>query len=94
MSFCRCSSSRPGRKCPCGCASGPQPSVRLRQRPLVEFAQLRGLIYRKRLVPGGRPRTFIHFFQGCRPRLVRDPSGRRLYILGGNYRITPRGIEG
>jgi len=26
--------------------------------------------------------------------LASDPSGKQLYILGGNYRVTARGIEG
>jgi hypothetical protein len=28
------------------------------------------------------------------PRLVADVTGRRLFIVGGSYRVTARGIEG
>jgi hypothetical protein len=28
------------------------------------------------------------------PILASDPAGRQLFILGGNYRVTERGIEG
>jgi hypothetical protein len=29
-----------------------------------------------------------------RTRRVTNPTGTRLYIMGGQYRVTPRGIEG
>jgi hypothetical protein len=41
----------------------------------------------------GRPRTYIHFMEDP-PRLVTDATGRRLFIVGGSYRVTSRGIEG
>ncbi len=72
--------------------------VRKRQRlamprVLVDMGELRGLIYRaSRGAPGG-PRTYIHFME-TPPQLACDPQGRQLYILGGRYRVTPRGIEG
>jgi hypothetical protein len=28
------------------------------------------------------------------PLLVCDPEGKQLYVIGGNYRVTNRGIEG
>jgi hypothetical protein len=28
------------------------------------------------------------------PRLMCSANGRQLYVLGGNYRLTRRGIEG
>ena len=41
----------------------------------------------------GRPRSFVHFFQNP-PLLTSDPRGKQLHIVGGNYRVTRRGIEG
>ena len=59
----------------------------------VDLGELRGLIYRSARGPCARPRTFVHFFE--RPaQLTCDPTGRQLYIQGGNYRVTRRGIEG
>ena len=60
---------------------------------LVKLGELRGLIYSSDKAQCGRPRTFIHFMES-RPMLASDPSGKQLYILGGNYRVTARGIEG
>jgi hypothetical protein len=54
---------------------------------------LRGLIYSSDRGQCGAPRTFIHFLR-TPPRLACDPAGRQLYILGGRYRVTRRGIEG
>lgn len=62
-------------------------------RVLVRLGELRGLIYRSDRGQRGCPRTFIHFMDQP-PALACDPEGRQLYILGGRYRITPRGIEG
>ena len=59
----------------------------------VDLGELRGLIYRSPRGPEQRPRTFIHFFE-TPARLSCDPSGRQLYIHGGNYCVTHRGIEG
>ena len=60
---------------------------------LVKLGELRGLIYRSDKEQCGRPRTFIHFME-TPPLLTCDPTGTQLYIVGGNYRVTPRGIEG
>jgi hypothetical protein len=60
---------------------------------VVELGQLVGLIYRSDKWHLGRPRTFIHFMEQ-RPRLVCNVAGTQLYILGGRYRVTRRGIEG
>jgi hypothetical protein len=59
---------------------------------VVEIGQLAGLVYRSSKWVG-RPRTYIHFMDDP-PRLVSDVTGRRLFIVGGSYRVTPRGIEG
>ena len=40
-----------------------------------------------------RVRTYIHFMEKP-PILASDPAGRQLFIVGGNYRVTERGIEG
>lgn len=60
---------------------------------LVGVGELRGLIYRSDRGQPGRPRTFVHFLE-TPARLVCDVTGRQLYILGGNYRVTACGVEG
>ncbi|MCZ7638306.1 MAG: hypothetical protein M5U12_21055 [Verrucomicrobia bacterium] len=60
---------------------------------LVSVGELRGLIYRSDRGQPGRPRTFVHFLEEP-ASLVCDLTGRQLYILGGNYRVTARGLEG
>ncbi len=60
---------------------------------LVKLGELRGLIYRSDRGQLGRQRTFVHFLET--PALLAcDASGRQLYVLGGDYRVTWRGIEG
>ena len=68
----------------------------MRERPqsgLRHIGRLRALIYASDRGARGVPRTFIHFMRRW-PRLACDRSGRQLFIVGGNYRVTPRGIEG
>jgi hypothetical protein len=60
---------------------------------VVELGELAGLIYRSDKWQPGRPRTYIHFMENP-PRLVSNVTGTQLYIVGGDYRITSRGIEG
>jgi hypothetical protein len=60
---------------------------------LVQVGQLRALIYSSDKGRQGRNRTFIHFME-TPPLLACDPQGRQLYIVGGRYRVTRRGIEG
>jgi hypothetical protein len=60
---------------------------------LVNLGQLRGLIYGSDKGQCGKPRTFIHFME-TPPLLASDARGKQLYIVGGKYRITARGIEG
>lgn len=79
--------------------AGRKPQSTQRQRidrvvpnVLVDLGSLRGLIYSKRIT-NGPMRTFIHFMENP-PRLMSDANGRRLFIIGGTYRITRRGIEG
>jgi hypothetical protein len=59
---------------------------------LVQLGTLRGLIYSADRGDGGR-RSYIHFMESA-PMLACDPDGRRLFIVGGRYRVTRRGIEG
>ena len=69
------------------------PQERAIPEVLAPVGDLRGLIYRSDRGQRGRPRTFVHFFK-LRPQLTCDVHGKQLYILGGNYRVTPRGLEG
>jgi hypothetical protein len=66
---------------------------RLMPKVLVNVGELRGLIYSSDKEQCGQPRTFIHFME-TPPLLATDAGGKQLYIVGGNYRITSRGIEG
>lgn len=69
------------------------PCQRVIPEVLVNLGELRGLIYRSDRGQCGQPRTFVHFFE-TPTRLTCDPRGRQLYIQGGRYRVTTRGIEG
>ena len=69
------------------------PQERAIPEVLAHVGELCGLIYRSDRGQRGQPRTFVHFFK-LRPQLTSDAHGKQLYILGGNYRITPRGLEG
>lgn len=60
---------------------------------VVELGELAGLIYRSDKWQPGSPRTYIHFMENP-PRLVSNVRGTQLYIVGGDYRVTSRGIEG
>ena len=66
--------------------------ARLMPPVVLEIGRLAGLVYRSSKWVG-RPRTYIHLMDDP-PRLVSDITGRRLFIVGGSYRVTPRGIEG
>lgn len=66
--------------------------ARLMPPVVVELGELAGLVYRSSKWVG-HPRTYIHFMDDP-PRLVSDITGRRLFIVGGSYRVTQRGIEG
>lgn len=60
---------------------------------VVELGDLLGLIYRSDKGQAGRSQAYIHLMQNP-PRLVSNPAGTQLYLVGGNYRVTGRGIEG
>ncbi len=70
-----------------------RPFNRIIPQVLVDLGSLRGLIYSTDKTGCGRQQNYIHLMKNP-PRLVCNTSGRQLYILGGKYRITPRGIEG
>jgi len=77
---------------------GPSGVVRVRHLRLippvvVELGDLVGLIYRSDKGQPGRPRAYIHLMQDP-PRLVSNVEGTQLYIVGGSYCVTGRGIEG
>jgi hypothetical protein len=55
--------------------------------------RLVGVIYRSDRRTPGRARTYLHVMRDP-PRLVCDTSGTQLYVVGGSYRVTQRGIEG
>ena len=59
----------------------------------VELGELSGIIYRSDKWQPGEPRTYIHFMEDP-PRLVSNVEGSQLYVVGGSYRVTERGIEG
>jgi len=60
---------------------------------LVHLGALRGVIYSSDRGDPGGVRTYIHFMEQA-PLLACDSAGTQLYILGGRYRVTRRGIEG
>lgn len=59
---------------------------------VVDLGELLAVVYRSSKWVG-YPRTYIHYMEDP-PRLASDVEGRRLYVVGGSYRITARGIEG
>jgi hypothetical protein len=91
-SDCACGSSG---GCGSGCACGTRRLRTIRLAPpLMPLGELRGVIYRASRAPGEVPQNYVHFFEQQFPVLAADPTGRRLYIIGGRYRVTKRGIEG
>ena len=90
--------------CSCGCSSqttSPCASqaiglrvARVVRLPIAPVGQLRGLIYRASRAPGEQPKNYVHFFKDRLPTLAANPSGTRLYIVGGQYRVTRNGIHG
>ena len=77
---------------------GPARLVRVRHprevpAVVVEIGRLVGVIYRSEKWQAGQPRNFIHVMEDP-PRLACNPAGTQLYVIGGSYRVTDRGIEG
>lgn len=60
---------------------------------VVQLGELMGLIYRSDKHKPGQPSTYIHFME-VPPTLASNAEGTQLYLIGGNYRVTSRGIEG
>ena len=60
---------------------------------VMDLGQLVGVMYRSDKGRPGQPRTYMHRMEDP-PRLVSNVEGTQLYIVGGSYRVTPRGIEG
>ena len=95
---CACQSSQQHFDLACACDSpcGCQQStcvVLVHRQPLAPLGELRGVIYRKPGLRGEAPKNYVHFFDRA-PLLATDPIGRQLFIIGGRYRVTKRGIEG
>ena len=90
--------------CACGCSQqqGGSPcssTIRVRvarvvRLPVTSVGELRGVIYRASREPGEPPKNYVHFFKGRLPMLSTNPSGTRLYIVGGQYRVGRDGIHG
>lgn len=91
--------------CLCGCCQkkkqwSPLPKVMYipliceGQQPLVAIGELRGVIYRTNKYINDRPMNYVHFFNQVFPKLLTNNDGNRLYISGGRYRVTNRGIQG
>jgi len=58
----------------------------------LTVGELLGIMYRTER--DGRVENYVHRFKkSARPILVAAPDGRPLLILGGEYRVTDRGIE-
>lgn len=70
-----------------------RPCSRVIPRVLVRLGDLRALIYSSDRGQCGRPRTFIHFME-TPPMLACDPLGKQLFVVGGDYRVTRKGIVG
>jgi len=60
---------------------------------VVELGELVGVMYRSDKGQPGQTRTYIHRMENP-PRLVSNVEGTQLYIVGGSYQVTSRGIEG
>lgn len=69
------------------------PCDRLIPPVLVQLGELRGVIYASDRCGDGVKRTYIHFMERP-PILACNAGGDQLYIVGGGYRVTRRGIEG
>ena len=60
---------------------------------VVSLGELVGVMYRSDKWQRGQPRVYVHRMR-TPPQLASNVAGTQLYIVGGNYRITERGIEG
>jgi hypothetical protein len=62
-------------------------------RALVELGRLEAVEYATSKVGDG-PSIYRHKFTSRRPRLAVDVDGHQLFIVGGGYKVQPRGIVG
>lgn len=69
------------------------PAPRTLPGVLVRLGKLRAVVYRSDKGRQGKPLTYVHFMEH-EPWLACDSGGRQLYVLGGDYRVTERGLEG
>lgn len=58
----------------------------------VELGEVVSIVYRTS--KGGELAEWEHDFEGELPKLVVDSETNRLHIVGGDYFVTERGIEG
>jgi hypothetical protein len=68
-------------------------SIPVPPRAMAAVGECIGIMYRARR--DGNVHNFLHKFfrSNARPTLAASPDGRTLYLLGGAYRFTNRGIE-
>lgn len=67
-------------------------SVAAPSRVMLTIGECIGIMYRTSR--GGRTDNYLHRFKkSARPTLAVSSDGRSLYLLGGAYRVTDRGIE-
>ena len=66
---------------------------RLMPPVVVHLGELVGLMYRAQKGLSRSSRTYVHFMENP-PRLVSNVLGTQLYVVGGSYRVSARGIEG
>lgn len=59
---------------------------------VVHLGTLVGVIYRSERGRPGEPRNYVHFMKEP-PTLTSSVDGKQLFIVGGEYRVTGRGIE-
>lgn len=58
---------------------------------LVKLGEMPEIVYRSDKWTG-KSQTYLHKFGRPRPLLATDPDGKRLFIIGGGYRVTARGL--
>jgi len=59
---------------------------------LVKLGDLKAVIYSSD--KGGTKQDYIHEFKNPKPELASSKSGKKLFLLGGGYKINWRGIVG
>jgi len=59
-------------------------------KEMMALGEAVGVLYK---IPGERT-PYLHKFRAKKPTLATDARGRRLYFVGGSYRVTSRGIVG